>query len=142
MASSASPGASVEYGVVDMHRGSRWGAVTGMSTAWSPLVRTRFATDNVEVAHDLIARMYANNTRQACGGDGSFSLEMSGRGNDGSPCRSAPVWPRVQRLTSGIPGGCFVLSRWESRWGSAGALIKRSGCCHCAGTWWLSMRPR
>ncbi len=41
-------------------------------------MRARFATDNVEVAHDLIARMYANNTLQASGDDGSFRLEMWG----------------------------------------------------------------
>ena len=39
-----------------------------MSAVWSPLVRTRFATDNVEVAHDLIARMSANNALHASGG--------------------------------------------------------------------------
>ena len=73
VASSASHGASVGYEVVEMHRGSRWGAVTGVSAAWSPLARTRFVTDNIQVAHDLIARMYANKTLQACGGNGSYS---------------------------------------------------------------------
>ena len=64
-----------------------------MSAAWSPLVRTRFATDNVEVAHDLIARMYANNTLQASGGNGSFRLEMSGVGTTDL---------RVDRLRYGV----------------------------------------
>ena len=137
-----------------------------MSAAWSPLVRTRFATDNVEVAHDLIARMYANNTLQASGGNGSFRLEMSGVGTTdlrvdrlryGVAC-SGVLGPvgyllfhtttagRYQMTTTDTDvrysRGCLVLSRWESRSGSAGALIMRSGCCRCAGTWWLSMRPR
>ena len=59
----------------------------------SPLVRTWFATDNVEVAHDLIARMYANNTLQASGGNGSFRLEMSGVGTTDL---------RVDRLRYGV----------------------------------------
>jgi hypothetical protein len=51
-----------------------------MSTVWSPPARTRFGTDDVEIAHDLIARMYANNTLQASGGNGSLKLKMSGVG--------------------------------------------------------------
>ena len=51
-----------------------------MSTARSRLARTRFATDNVEVAHNLILQVYGNHTLQASGGDGSFRLEMSGVG--------------------------------------------------------------
>jgi AraC-like DNA-binding protein len=64
-----------------------------MRAVWSPLVRTRFATDNVEVAHDLIARMYANNTLQASGGNGSFRLEISGVGTTDL---------RVDRLRYGV----------------------------------------
>ena len=69
------------------------GGGDGMSTARSQLVRTRFATDNVEVAHDLIARMYAKHTLQAIGGNGSFRLEMSGVGTTDL---------RVDRLRYGV----------------------------------------
>jgi AraC-like DNA-binding protein len=67
-----------------------------MSKGWSPPVRTRFATDNVEVAHDLIARMYGRNRLQANGGNGSFRLEMSGVGTTDL---------RVDRLRYGVACG-------------------------------------
>ena len=74
-----------------MYRGWRIGE--GMSTAWSGLARTRFETDNVEVAHDLISRVYGNNTLQASGGNGSFRLEMSSVGTTDL---------RVDRLRYGV----------------------------------------
>ena len=77
--------------VVDMHRG--WGSGDGMSTAWSRLARTRFATDNLEVARDLISRVYGTHTLQASGGVGSFRLEMSGVGTTDL---------RVDRLRYGV----------------------------------------
>ena len=50
----------------------------------------------------------------------------------------------ADRETAGlrVALACLVLSRWELRSGSAGALTMRSGCCRYAGTWWLSMRLR
>ena len=59
----------------------------------SRLARTRFATDNVEVAHNLISQVYGNHTLQASGGDGSFRLEMSGVGTTDL---------RVDRLRCGV----------------------------------------